>query len=163
MKQPERETDTHIYFWNSMFSNWYPIQFEYKGHQFHNSEQAFMWEKANFFNDEEIANEILQTPNPGRNKALGRKVKNFNGDKWMEVCLDIMIEVNMSKWAEMPQDIIDTGDKIIVEASPYDKIWGIGLKPQDDKVLDEKNWDGLNLLGLALMKVRDNLKVTLVT
>ena len=158
MKAPERETDTHIYFWDSMFSNWYPIQFDYKGHTFQNSEQAFMWEKAVFFGDREIAEQILETPNPGNNKALGRMVSDFDPEKWMDVCLDIMIEVNMAKWSLMKNDMIATGDKIIVEASPYDRIWGIGLKPQDDSVLDERNWDGLNLLGKALMKVRDNLK-----
>jgi len=157
-KQPEKTTDTHIYFWNSMFSNWFPAKFEYKGHDFANSEQAFMWEKALFFKDHKIADQVLNTPNPAQNKALGRRVKNFNDYKWSLASYDIMVEVNMAKWVMMKQDLLDTGNKILVEASPVDPIWGVGLGPKDPKVLDEKNWKGQNLLGKALMEVRDKIK-----
>jgi ribA/ribD-fused uncharacterized protein len=157
----DRITDTHHFFWGNAFSNWFGCEIEYKGHTFTNTEQAFMWEKANFFGDTEIAYQILNTPNPSANKALGRKVQNFNAEKWAEVCFQIMIDVNIPKWRKMPEHLLMTGDRIIVEASSEDKIWGIGLAPWDDKVLDEANWNGTNLLGLALMDIRAILALEL--
>jgi len=155
-----RETDTHNYFWGSEFSNWYSCIFEYKGHTFFNSEQAFMWEKARFFDDHEIEKILLSETNPAHAKALGRKVKNFDADMWMAASYPAMIAVNFAKWNSSPvlkELIISTDPKIIVEASPYDKIWGVGLNEDDDLILDEKNWEGMNLLGKALMNVRREL------
>lgn len=167
-----RITDTHVYFWGGEFSNWYDCQFKYKGLTFYNSEQAFMWEKAMFFNDIEIADLILKTPNPRENKKLGRKVKNFNADEWFIESFIIMVAVNFAKYSQGNKSndiryvksrrartaLLDTGDKTIVEASPYDKIWGVGLGVDDDRILIEANWDGMNLLGRALMEVRKNLR-----
>jgi ribA/ribD-fused uncharacterized protein len=132
----------------------------YKNIHFENSEQAFMWEKANYFGDTEIANEILHTPNPKENKMLGRKIKNFNAAKWLVAGYDVMVDVCYAKFDQNPsmkKQLLSTGDKIIVEASPYDVVWGIGLHWEDDAVLDEKNWRGQNLLGKALMDVREKL------
>lgn len=157
----ERITDTHIYFWGSELSNWYDCQFTYKGHIFYNSEQAFMWEKAKFFNDEETAEKILNEPNPRKNKQLGREVKNFNGDVWLKEGYRVMVDVNLSKWSSnkyLKDLLLSTENKIIVEASPLDVIWGIGLHWEDDLVLDSSNWKGLNLLGESLMEVRKKLK-----
>ena len=156
----ERITDKYVFFWNGIFSNWQPAIFEYKDHRFENSEQAFMWEKALAFDDKDIANKILLNSDPRKTKGLGRKVKNFDADKWEKVSLDIMIEVNMEKFSQnlrMEKHLLSTNDKIIVEASPYDKIWGIGLHQDDDRVLDESQWDGLNKLGIALMEVRTKM------
>ena len=156
----ERITDTHIYFWGSELSNWYNCRFTYKGHVFHNSEQAFMWEKALYFNDDEIAELILNTPDPRANKELGRSVKNFNKNEWMKVSYSIMINVNFIKWSsnkKLKELLLSTGEKTLVEASPSDTIWGIGLHWKDDLVLDENNWKGANLLGYALMEVRKRL------
>ena len=156
----ERITDTHVFFWGSEFSNWYECEFDYKGHRFKNSEQAFMWEKAMYFNDTEIAEKILATPSPNQNKKLGRQVKGFNSDQWLLVCLDIMVAVNYAKFSQNSSlsDILSwTGTLTIVEASPYDTIWGIGLHWEDDRVLNESEWRGLNYLGKALMEVRNML------
>ena len=154
----ERITDTHVFFWGSEFSNFYPCKFEDQGKVFHNSEQAFMCRKAGYFEDWIIYNEILEEgSNPKRAKELGREVKNFNSQYWMEVCLEEMIEVNLSKYKSDPylqELLLSTGDKTIVEASPTDSIWGIGLHWSDDRVLDESKWQGKNLLGKALMEVR---------
>lgn len=157
-KPPEKITATHIYFWGSIFSNWFPVTFEYKGHSFDNSEQAFMWEKAMFFNDQEIATKILNTPNPRKNKKLGRAVKNFDATKWEAAAFDIMVAVNLAKWTVMKQELLATADKILVEASPLDKVWGVGLSADNPLILDKTNWEGRNLLGEALMKVRELLK-----
>ena len=157
----ERITDTHIYFWGSELSNWFACQFKYKGHMFKNSEQAFMWEKAMHFGDITTANEILKEPNPRRNKELGRKVRNFNGEEWTKVSLKYMIDVNYAKWTsndKLKKLLLSTDNKILVEASPYDTIWGIGIHWDDDDVLDEKKWKGTNWLGEALMKVRNKIK-----
>lgn len=159
----DRITETHHFFWGGPFSNWLSFEFEYKGHTFANTEQAFMWEKANFFGDTEIADQILKTPNPSANKALGRQVKDFDAEKWAEVCYQIMIDVNMPKWRAMPNHLLMTEDRIIVEASHEDKIWGIGLSPWDDRVLDEANWDGTNLLGEVLMDIRAILMLELTS
>jgi hypothetical protein len=119
-----------------------------------------MWEKAVFFGDMDIAELIMKTPSPNQNKKLGRIVKNFNADVWLSAGYEIMVAVNLAKFSQnliLKDVLLSTEDKIIVEASPYDTIWGIGLYHEDDRVLDEKNWKGMNLLGKALMEVRKKL------
>lgn len=156
----ERITDKYVFFWNSELSNWFPVKFRYKNLNFFNSEQAFMWEKAVYFGDMTIAAQILKTPNPKDNKALGRKIKSFDAGKWLIDGYPIMVAVNMAKFGQnsrLKSVLISTEDKIIVEASPTDIVWGIGLHWEDDRVLDEKNWRGMNLLGKALMEVRKKL------
>lgn len=156
-----RITDTHVFFWHGEFSNWHSCKFRYKKLTFFNTEQAFMWEKAMFFNDIKSAEEILRNPNPKINKALGRQVKNFDTNKWSSVSYQIMIDVNYAKYSQHPylrRLLLDTENKILVEASPYDQIWGIGLNEDNDDCLYENKWKGLNLLGKALMEVRNKLK-----
>ena len=153
-----RETDTHIFFWGEEFSNWYDCQFMYKGHEFDNSEQAFMWEKAKFFGDDEIASRILKVSNPSMAKKLGRQVKNFDAEKWLNPGYQFMVGVNVEKYSQnenLKHVLLSTGTKMLVEASPYDTIWGIGMREADDAILNENNWKGLNLLGKALMDVRN--------
>lgn len=157
----ERITDKYVFFWGSEFSNWYESSLIYEGIAFLNSEQAFMWKKAMYFNDIESAFKIAHTPGPASAKRLGRKVKNFNSEVWLKVGYDVMVEVNFAKFSQKPllkNVLLSTGDKIIVEASPDDVIWGIGLYWEDDKVLDESKWRGQNLLGKALMEVRTILR-----
>lgn len=161
----ERITDKYVFFWDSELSNWHECRypnFKYKGLIFYNSEQAFMWEKAIFFNDMKIAKQIVENPDPARCKLLGRKVRGFNAFKWSEVSYDIMVAVNLAKFnqnSRLKHTLISTGDRIIVEASPYDQIWGIGLHWRDDNCLDENKWKGQNLLGKALMEVRRKLRL----
>jgi hypothetical protein len=157
----ERITDTHIYFWKGELSNWHICSFRYKGYEFKNSEQAFMWEKAVYFNDILKSNEILKEFNPRRTKQLGREVKNFNTEDWLKVSFNYMVDVNYAKWTsndKLQSLLLSTDNKILVEASPYDTIWGIGLHLEDDDVLNEKNWKGTNWLGESLMKVRKKIK-----
>jgi len=157
----ERITDKYVFFYKSRISNWHMCQFKYKGITFFNTEQAFMWEKAIFFGDMETAKKIVETPNPAENKKLGRMVKNFNTEKWDDACFDFMVAVNYAKFSQNKYSkelLLSTNDKILVEASKFDKIWGIGLHWSDDDVLDETKWQGKNLLGKALMVVREQLK-----
>jgi len=157
----ERITNTHVFFWGSEFSNWFDCQFKYKGITFFNSEQAFMWEKALYFHDMVSAENIVKEPDPAICKRIGRKIKNFEAVSWMKKSPEIMTEVNYAKYSQNPRLallLVDTHPKIIVEASPEDKIWGVGLHWSDNRILDEKNWKGLNLLGKSLMEVRDRLR-----
>jgi len=156
-----RVTDTHIFFWGEEFSNWYDCVINYKGHVFDNTEQIFMWEKAMFFKDTETAGRILKVGNPSMAKKLGRQVKNFDSVLWLLPSYQFMVDANVEKFTQneyLKKKLLETGTKMLVEASPYDTIWGIGLGEADDAILDEKNWKGLNLLGKALMDVRNIIK-----
>ena len=100
---------------------------------------------------------ILKTTNPKEVKALGRDVKPWKEDLWKKHRLNIMTNICLAKFKANPaltEQLLATGNKIIVEASPYDNIWGIGMRDSDDGVENPKNWQGLNLLGEALMNVR---------
>jgi ribA/ribD-fused uncharacterized protein len=158
----DKVTDTHVYFWGDpTLSNWGPAEFDYMGEHFYNSEQAYMWEKAMFFDDFETAEKILATDNPSVAKDLGREVRNYNDEQWSVVRFGYMVDVCFEKFKQNPhrlETLLSTEDRIIVEASPHDRVWGVGLHWTDEKILDEKNWKGENLLGKALMRVRDGLK-----
>ena len=136
---------------NDMMSNFYPKQFKHQKHIFSNSEQAFMWRKAMFFKDYEIAHRILtKAHQPNYAKSLGRKVKNFDNEQWDRVRYDIMKEVvkdKINQFDELQVFVRNNKDKIFVEASPFDAIWGVKLSENDDKILDPSNWNGRNLLG----------------
>lgn len=157
----ERETDTHLYFLHGVLSNFEKCYIKYRGHLFVTTEQAFMWEKAVFFNDHESASKILREENPAKAKKLGREVKNFDDSKWSKVCYEIMYKINYEKYFQntrLKNILLNTGDKILVEANPRDTRWAIGLSAEDDRVLDESQWQGENLLGKVLMELRKDLK-----
>jgi ribA/ribD-fused uncharacterized protein len=164
------ETPTHVYFWerDSIYSNWYtPCNITLPStteddtpRYFENSEALMMWLKATFFGDTEVADRIYWLQEPKGVRDLGRLVKGFDQKLWEEVRETVMYETCYAKFSQndhMKASLLLTGDKILVEASPFDKVWGVGLRPDDPLVLDEKNWKGLNLLGKALMKVRAKL------
>lgn len=156
-----RVTDKYVFFFGSVFSNFYmPCRVCIDGVEFSSSEQAFMWFKAKYFQDEETADEILKTNIPAKAKKLGRKVKNFNTDEWMKVCKVYMKKACMAKFTQnedLKKEIIKYKNQKFVEASPYDKIWGVGLGEEDDRILDENNWLGTNFLGQVLSEIRDEL------
>ncbi len=119
-----------------------------------------MAEKARLFNDEPVLNRILKARSPGEAKKLGRLVKGFNEEKWSEHRFDIVCRANYAKFSQNPklkQFLINTGTKVLVEASPVDKIWGVGLAATHDHIHNPRLWKGLNLLGYALMVVREPL------
>lgn len=154
-----KRTDTHVYFYGGIFSNWYGCQFKEPiyNNEFVNSEQIFMFFKAIFFCDTEIAMDILKEADPANVKQLGRLVKGFDPKIWSMVSYGYMVYANYLKYSQnedLKMGLIDTGDRILVEASPVDGIWGIKLRYDDPLILDEKNWQGQNLLGKALMEVR---------
>ena len=112
------------------------------------------------FGDLETAGKILKTVHPRDVKRLGRLVKNYDDSVWNEKRFDVVVNGNILKFsqnAELLEDLKKYKDKIFVEASPEDTIWGIGLHYDDDRVLDEALWQGKNLLGKAINRVIDIL------
>lgn len=153
----------YTFFWEThyVFSNWHPAPFDMDGNHFSNSEQAFMYYKAKLFGDTKSMEKILKSPDPRTVKKLGREVKGFDSKKWDDNKFQIMYDVNIAKFTQnskMREKLMLTDGTQLVEASPYDNIWGIGLDVNDAKRLDPKKWPGQNLLGKVLDKVREDLK-----
>lgn len=158
-------TDTHVYFLKNEFSNFHKCTFTFFDFTFGNTEQAFMWQKAMTFRDLKIAQMILETSgDPMGVKHLGRMVKGYDDAIWSSVREQVMLDVNLAKYSQneyLKTKLLDTDSRILVEASPSDRIWGVGLSENDPDILDEANWDGQNLLGHVLMAVRTALAAQL--
>lgn len=155
-------TEKFNYFWSnqSPFSNWFKADFELEGIKFCSTEQHMMYHKALLFDDPEIATKILETSNPGKQKAFGRNVKNFRGDIWDEHCKEIVYQGNKGKFTQnenLLKHLLNTKGKTLVEASPVDAIWGIGLAEDDPRAKNRHTWRGKNWLGEVLTKLRDDL------
>lgn len=141
-------------------SQWYPCEFEAEGTKYTSAEQYMMAEKARLFGDEEIRAQILKTSDPAICKKLGRKVRNFNQEKWNKNRENIARKGNFYKFsqnAKLREFLLSTGDKILVEASPRDRIWGIGMGKSNPDALDPAKWRGRNLLGFAITSVRKKI------
>ncbi|WP_343681013.1 NADAR family protein [Chryseobacterium arthrosphaerae] len=166
----KKEKLKFLFFWGhtvkdeitkACFSQWYPSKFEEDGVLYKTAEHYMMAEKARLFNDYEIAEEILQVKTPNQAKSLGRKVKNFDAQLWDEHKYELVKKGNLLKFSQnqkIRKFLLSTGKKILVEASPYDKIWGIGMLETDRRAENPLLWNGENLLGFALMEVRDELE-----
>jgi ribA/ribD-fused uncharacterized protein len=144
----------------SCLSQWYPCEFEEDGITYTSTEQYMMAEKAKLFGDEKIRREILNTVDPKKCKALGRKVKNFDKAVWDKNKEKIVRHGNAEKFMqnrELRNFLLSTGDKVLAEASPVDRIWGIGLGKNNPDALDPEKWRGQNLLGFALMNARNDI------
>ena len=155
--------EKYVFFWKtaSPFSNWHPSKFTLDGQVFENMEQYMMWSKAMLMVDTETAQKILLTSDPRTIKALGREVRNFNSYLWDKVKYGVVYGGCYAKFTQnekIKKVLMDTGDKVLVEASPFDKIWGIGLDEEMAKKTDSKDWPGENLLGKILTNLRDDLK-----
>ncbi|RUP38054.1 MAG: NADAR family protein [Acinetobacter sp.] len=158
----------YLYFWGhtpkqanlvdkSCLSQWFPSPFKQDGIEYLTAEHFFLAQKAKLFHDDEILNQILKVTHPNEAKQLGRKVQNYDEQVWLEKRFDIVVEANLAKFSQHPElsdFLITTKDRILVEASPVDKIWGIGMAQDHEQIQDPKQWKGLNLLGFALMHVR---------
>lgn len=146
------------------FSQWWESPFLKDEITYKTAEHFMMAEKARLFDDEIIRVKIIESTHPAAVKKLGRKVRNFNATIWDEHKYVIVKEANLLKFSqrsELKQFLLGTNDRIIVEASPLDTIWGIGLSESDPDVSNPNLWQGENLLGFALMEVRDELKLRL--
>ena len=150
-----------FYGFTSPFSNFYQgldAEFTYKGHVFSCSEQAYMWEKANFSGDTEIANEILNANEPSRMKHLGYKIAKFNEEVWEKEKYNIMVQILKEKFKKpkLKYDLKCTLGKTLVESST-NKVWGSGFYMNNDYATVPEKWKGENLLGKALREVRNEL------
>lgn len=153
-------TNKRLFFWSGIFSQWHKSNFRHSDRDFNTAEQAMMFKKAMLFNDVDIAEQILSSNNPRKQKELGRLVKGYDDSVWAEKRLDIVAEINYSKFSqntELLHKIITLVDWEFVEASHEDKIWGIGLSESDPLIYDSSNWQGQNLLGKAIKKAQQKI------
>ena len=160
-----------LFFWNSQrgnkespghgcLSQWWQEEFTSEGHIFRSAEHYMMAHKAWLFNDAETAKRILAAPHPGEAKSLGRQVQGFEEDMWHEHRYGIVLRGSIAKFSQSPEIrdfLLSTHKRVLVEASPLDRIWGIGLAADDERALSPASWKGLNLLGFALMEAREVL------
>jgi ribA/ribD-fused uncharacterized protein len=165
-------TPKYIFFWGhqprkdgviskSCFSQWFERGFDWKGINYPTAEHWMMAEKARLFMDYEMLEHILNARTAPEAKKLGRKVKGFDISFWAQHCESIVQNGNYLKFTQhedLKTFLLGTGDRILVEASPYDNIWGIGMKAGDEGIEYPQNWKGKNLLGYALMAVRDKIR-----
>lgn len=141
-------------------SQWWKCSFTENNIQFCCAEQYMMYKKAILFKDYECARKILQCNDPRRIKSYGRIVANFDEKIWDAQKYQIVLEGNILKFSQnetLYHFLMQTGNKILVEASPYDKIWGIGMGKEAAERLEPAKWNGENLLGFALMETRDRI------
>ncbi len=141
------------------FSQWYGAPFTVDGQRYPTAEHFMMAEKAALFGDQGVKEQVLQARNPGAAKALGRQVRGFDEPTWLQQRFSIVVRANEAKFSqnsELGEFLRQTGKRVLVEASPVDRVWGVGLAQDDEKVNNPNQWRGLNLLGFALMKVRDD-------
>ena len=142
------------------FSQWYETEFTIDQNVYPTAEHYMMAEKARLFNDSKVLNSILKTRHPAEAKKLGRSVKGYDEKTWCENRFNIVIKANEAKFSQNPilgEYLINTRDRVLVEASPFDAIWGIGLDATRKDIENPGTWPGLNLLGFALMRVRERL------
>jgi hypothetical protein len=143
-------------------SQWWQAPFTLDGRTFATAEHYMMWGKAMLFDDERSAERILAAEHPEQAKDLGRGIADFDERRWVEHRYRIVVEGNLGKFARNPGErtfLLGTGDRVLVEASPVDAIWGIGLAADDPRAQDPSTWRGQNLLGRALVEVRAALAV----
>lgn len=146
---------------NGILSNWHLSNFTVAGVEYSSLEQYMMYRKALCFKDETIAAEILATDDVAKIKALGRRVSNYNDHVWNGMRQVIVYEGLLAKFSqneECRKALLATGDALLVECAVKDRIWAVGLSMTDPKRLDPKQWQGQNLLGYALMLVREKLR-----
>ena len=145
----------------SPFSNFYPAKISIKGGTFTCTEQYYMAAKAACFGDMETLTAIMATDKPFEQKKLGRLVKGFDPAIWDRLSRDVMFRANFAKYTQhrgLMQKLFDTGDTTIVEASPWDKLWGIGLEASDPRAKSRETWLGKNWLGEVLTELRNGLE-----
>ncbi|MCL6602112.1 MAG: NADAR family protein [Paenibacillus sp.] len=160
-----------LYFWGhqasadgsitkSCISQWWKSQFIVDGVTYSSAEHFMMAEKARLFQDHEILEQILASNHPKQAKELGRKVRGFNHELWTLNAYDIVVRGNFAKFSQnkrLEHFLIGTQNRVLVEASPVDKVWGIGMSIDHESIGNPMLWKGQNLLGFALMDVRQRL------
>ncbi len=147
-------------------SQWWASAFVLEGIEYATAEQYMMASKARLFGDEESLKQILASPDPAAAKRAGRRVRGFDEQIWCNRRRGIVREGNLAKFGQSPSlrsYLLSVGEDILVEASPVDSIWGIGLAESSPEARTPERWRGLNLLGFALTEVRGILRETAVS
>ncbi|MEU9995093.1 NADAR family protein [Streptomyces sp. NPDC050848] len=145
----------------SCLSQWWESPFEVEGVRYATAEHWMMAAKARLFGDPEAERAALSSRTPAEAKKAGRLVRGFDETVWERERFAIVVEGSVHKFASdeaLRAFLIGTGDRVLVEASPLDRVWGIGLAADDPRATDPSRWRGLNLLGFALMEARDRLR-----
>lgn len=145
----------------SCLSQWFPSSFHLGGVIYATAEHYMMAQKAALFGDTAIEARIIAAERPSEVKKLGREVAGFDAATWAGERARIVFEGNLAKFSQKPalrKFLLGTGERVLVEASPVDRIWGVGMAADNPRIADPASWDGLNLLGFELMKVRAALR-----
>jgi ribA/ribD-fused uncharacterized protein len=162
----------YVFFWShraagdgrltaACLSQWWPCAFTLDGVAYTSAEQWMMASKARLFGDEATLAAILATDDPSAVKKLGRAVRGFDEARWRPACFELVTRGNVAKFGQDPalkEFLLGTGDAVLVEASPLDAVWGIGVAATDEGADDPLRWKGENLLGFALMRAREALR-----
>ncbi|MEW9550731.1 NADAR family protein [Nonomuraea sp. NPDC050783] len=162
----------YLYFWGhrpargggpgpGCLSQWWPVTFTEDGHSYASAEHYMMAHKAWLFGDDETAAKVLAAAHPAEAKELGRTVRGFDEETWRAHRFAIVARGNAAKFgqrAELGAYLLGTAGRVLVEASPRDRVWGIGLAAADERAASPSTWQGLNLLGFALMAARATLR-----
>ncbi|MFC8199876.1 NADAR family protein [Streptomyces sp. NPDC057298] len=163
---------TYLHFWGhrpradgqvgaSCLSQWWPSPFTADGVEYRTAEHWMMAHKARLFGDAEAERLALDASSPALAKKAGRLVRGFDDAVWERERFGIVVEGSVRKFASdirLGSFLMGTGDRVLVEASPVDRVWGIGLAADDERAFDPERWQGPNLLGFALMEARDRLR-----
>lgn len=167
-----KEKIKYIFFWGNTpsydgsitktcLSQWFDCRFTVDGVEYSTAEQYMMAQKALLFGDEKIYAEIMNAVHPKQFKEFGRRISGFSEEIWNQHKTDIVIKGNIAKFSQnekLKYFLLNTNKRVLVEASPYDKIWGIGMDYKDTRCENPTLWNGENLLGFCLMEVRDIIK-----
>ncbi|WP_307078998.1 NADAR family protein [Streptomyces canus] len=145
----------------SCLSQWWPSPFVVDGLTYATAEHWMMAGKARLFEDQEAERRVLAAGSPAQAKSVGRLVRGFDERTWRRERFGIVVEGSVHKFAahaDLREFLLNTGDRVLVEASPVDRVWGIGLAADDEAAGDPERWRGPNLLGFALMEARHRLR-----
>ncbi|MFF5500136.1 NADAR family protein [Streptomyces aquilus] len=145
----------------SCLSQWWPAPFVVDGVTYATAEHWMMAGKARLFGDAEAERRVLAAGHPAVAKKEGRLVRGFDEETWQRERFGIVVEGSVHKFASdarLREFLLSTGERVLVEASPVDRVWGIGLAATDEAASDPERWRGPNLLGFALMEARGRLR-----
>ena len=160
------ERPSQIGFWKEdehlgCCSNWHPTGFDYRGIRFPTGEHWMMWQKARLMGDREKASQILAAPTPRRAKELGGKVAPYDGALWDAVREQMVYYGVREKFLANDLNrnlLLSTGSALLAEASPHDRVWGVGMAADDPRFSNPAKWDGENQLGRACMRARADIR-----
>jgi ribA/ribD-fused uncharacterized protein len=166
------ESPSFLFFWGhtprseaavdaSCLSQWFLRAFMLDGVEYASAEHWMMAEKARLFGDEEMRRSVLSAVTPAEAKAFGRAVRSYDDDVWSRERATLVTKGNIAKFEQhddLRAFLLSTNDRVLVEASPRDRIWGIGMGKENPNALHPERWRGENLLGFALMAAREDLR-----